>query len=114
MDRPAMDVAAVTVGAPDPRQLATFYQRLLGWAITASEPARPGFPAQDGWAQLRPPAGTAQPRLNFEYEAHYARPDWPSAAGRQHITAHLDIAVRDLGTAVAWATEAGAPLAGLQ
>jgi len=104
----------VTIGAPDPRELAAFYGRLLGWAVTASDPARPGFPAEDGWAQLRPPPGEPGPTLNFEYEAEFTRPVWPSAAGAQHITQHLDIAVTDLEGSVGWALEQGATLADYQ
>ena len=113
-ERPRMEVTSVTIGAPDPRQLAAFYQRLLGWTRSAEEPARPGFPSEDGWAQLRPPAGETGPTLNFEYEAHYVRPVWPSTAGEQHITVHLDIAVSDLGATVDWAVAAGATLASYQ
>ena len=109
-----MQVTSVTIGAPDPRELASFYERLLGWTVTALESARPGFPAEDGWAQLRPPTGQTGPTLNFEYESHYVAPVWPSEAGSQHITQHLDIVVTDLGEAVAWATEQGATLAGYQ
>ena len=111
---PRMDVTSVTISAPDPRGLAAFYAGMLGWPVAAEEPARPGFPAADGWAQLRPPDGAIGPTLNFEYEAQYSPPVWPSEAGRQHITAHLDIAVTDLAAAVAWAVEAGAVLAGYQ
>jgi catechol 2,3-dioxygenase-like lactoylglutathione lyase family enzyme len=114
MARPLMQVRAVTIGAPDPRELAAFYERLLGWTIVAIEPARRGFPAEDGWAQLRPPPGQTGPTLNFEYEAHYVAPVWPSEAGSQHITEHLDVAVSDLDGAVAWATEKGAKLADYQ
>jgi len=108
---PRMDVTSVTISAPDPRHLAAFYARMLDWPVVAEEPARPGFPPQDGWAQLRPPAGQTGPRLNFEYEAQYTPPVWPSEAGKQHITGHLDIAVVDLDAAVTWAIEAGAILA---
>ena len=111
---PVLDVVAVTIAAPDPRELAAFYERMLGWTIVASEPARPGFPPQDGWAQLRPPEGRGGPTLNFEYEEHYAAPTWPSAPGRQHITAHLDIVVADLDESVAWALATGATLAEYQ
>lgn len=111
---PRMDVTSVTIGAPDPRTLAAFYARLLGWPVAAEEPPRPGSPPEDGWAQVRPPAGVAGPTLNFEYEAHYTRPAWPSEAGRQHITEHLDIAVEDLDAAVAWAARAGATEASCQ
>jgi len=109
-----MAVTSVTIGAPDPRELAAFYARMLGWRVTASEPARPGSPPEDGWAQLKPPAGATGPTLNFEYEAQYTRPVWPSEPGRQHITQHLDIAVADLDGAVAWAVEAGAIVADFQ
>ena len=108
---PRMDVTSVTIGAPAPRELAAFYARMLDWPIAAEEPARPGFPPEDGWAQLRPPAGKIGPTLNIEYEAEYTPPVWPSEPGKQHITVHLDIAVQNLNTAVAWATEAGATLA---
>ena len=52
--RPPMAVTSVTIGAPAPRDLAAFYAQLLGWTVTASEPARPGMSPEDGWAQLRP------------------------------------------------------------
>jgi len=72
--RPPMAVTSVTIGAPAPRDLAAFYAQLLGWAVTATEPARPGMPPEDGWAQIGPPAGEDGPRLSFEYEAKFTRP----------------------------------------
>jgi catechol 2,3-dioxygenase-like lactoylglutathione lyase family enzyme len=112
--RPAMAVTSVTIGAPAPRDLAAFYARLLGWPVTASEPARPGMPPEDGWAQLRAPAGSNGPTLNFEYEEKFTRPVWPAIAGGQNATQHLDIAVGDLAEAVSWALAAGAVLADVQ
>jgi catechol 2,3-dioxygenase-like lactoylglutathione lyase family enzyme len=112
--RPAMEVTSLTIGAPNPRELAAFYARLLEWTVTADDPPRPGGPPEAGWAQLRPPEGRRGPTLNFEYEAEYVRPVWPSEAGRQHITQHLDILVEDLDAAVAWAVAAGATLADFQ
>jgi catechol 2,3-dioxygenase-like lactoylglutathione lyase family enzyme len=109
-----MDVAALTISAPEPRELARFYARLLGWPVAVEERAQPGRPPEDSWVQLRPPAGKAGPALNFEYEPHYTPPVWPSEAGQQHITVHLDIVVGNLETAVAWASEAGAVLAAYQ
>jgi catechol 2,3-dioxygenase-like lactoylglutathione lyase family enzyme len=106
-----MRVNAVTIGAPDPRALAAFYRRLLGWVQSAEEGPQPGGPPEDGWAQLRPPDGETGPTLNFEFEAVYRPPVWPSVAGEQHITAHLDIEVENLDAAVGWAVEAGARLA---
>ena len=112
--RPAMAVTSVTIGAPAPRELAAFYARLLGWPVTATEPARPGMPPEDGWAQIQPPAGKEGPTLNFEYEAKFTRPTWPAADGAQNATQHLDIAVGNLDETVRWALAAGAILADVQ
>ena len=114
VDRSPMAVTSVTIGAPDPRGLAAFYARLLGWPVTASEPARPGMPPEDGWAQTRPPTGQGGPTLNFEYEAKFSRPVWPAADGGQNATQHLDIAVASMDEAVRWALEVGAILADVQ
>jgi catechol 2,3-dioxygenase-like lactoylglutathione lyase family enzyme len=109
-----MDITSLTIGAPAPRELAAFYARLLDWPVAVDEAAPPGSAPEDGWAQLRPPAGRIGPVLSFEYEAEYRTPAWPSEPGKQHITVHLDIAVDDLGAAVAWGTQAGARLAEFQ
>ena len=109
--QPAMAVTSVTVSAPDPRELAAFYARMLGWSVVQEYPARPGEPPEAGWAQVRPPAGSVGPRLNFEWEAQYAPPVWPSKADQQQIMEHLDIAVNDVDEAVAWAISAGARVA---
>jgi catechol 2,3-dioxygenase-like lactoylglutathione lyase family enzyme len=110
-----MLVTSVTISAPEPRELAAFYARMLGWPVTASDGPRPGAPPEDGWAQVRPPEDSAGPTLNFEYEeAGYLAPVWPSEAGKQQIMEHLDIAVSDLDGSVAWAIEAGATLADYQ
>lgn len=106
-----MEVSSVTIGAPDPRELAAFYARMLGWAVVDEYPPEPGAPPESGWAQVRPPVGGTGPVLNFEYEAHYVPPVWPSEAGEQQTMEHLDIAVHDLDEAVAWAVAAGATLA---
>jgi catechol 2,3-dioxygenase-like lactoylglutathione lyase family enzyme len=64
---PSLRVTSVTIGAPDPRELAAFYARLLGWTVTVSDPPRPGYPPGDGWAQLRPSSGEGGPTL-AEYQ----------------------------------------------
>jgi catechol 2,3-dioxygenase-like lactoylglutathione lyase family enzyme len=92
-----MRISATVLGAPDARELAAFYERLLGWTRVADEP---------DWVMLRPPGGG--PGLSFQTEASYRRPVWPEAAGEQQMMMHLDIAVEDLGAGVAWATAAGA------
>jgi catechol 2,3-dioxygenase-like lactoylglutathione lyase family enzyme len=103
MEQPSLRVTSVSIAAPDPRVLAAFYSRLLGRPVTTTEPARPGFPPEDGWAQIRPPEGAEGPTLNFEYEAGFVPPVWPSVEGRQQLQTHLDIAVDDLDAAVDWA-----------
>lgn len=114
MTQPRMRVAGVVIGAPNPRALAAFYARLLGWTVVDEAGPRPGAPPEDGWAQLRPPSGGAGVSPSFEFEADYVPPVWPSAAGEQQIMTHVDIAVEDLDEAVAWAVAAGATLAACQ
>ena len=111
MPHPVMTAGAVTVAAARPRELARFYAALLGWEVVAEEPARPGRPPQDGWAQVEPPAGAPGMTLNFEFDEHHRRPVWPSVEGEQSASQHLDIGVDDLDAAVAWALEQGATLA---
>ena len=111
MTQPRMRVSGVVIGAPNPRALAAFYERLLGWALVDQAGPRPGAPPEDGWAQLRPPSGTPGVSLAFEFEPDYAPPVWPSVADEPQIMAHIDIAVEDLDEAVAWAVGAGATLA---
>ncbi len=101
MDRPKLRITSVTIGAPDPGELARFYGELLGW---------PGE-FEENWAQLQGPTNGGLSTLNFEVEKAYIRPTWPSAAGEQQIMEHLDIAVDDLDKAVAWAEGLGATLA---
>jgi catechol 2,3-dioxygenase-like lactoylglutathione lyase family enzyme len=102
-DRPRLRVSATVLGAPDPRALAGFYERLLGWTRVADEPE---------WVMLKPPSGGSG--LSFQYEAHYLAPVWPAEPGRPQMTSHLDIAADDLDAAVRWALDQGATLAGHQ
>lgn len=110
MASPRLRVTSVSIHAPDPRALAAFYQRLLGWTRLKEEGPRPGSPPEDGWAQLKPPEGEAGPTLNFEYDPVYVPPVWPSVPGEQQLMTHVDIWVEDLDAAVAWAVEQGARL----
>jgi catechol 2,3-dioxygenase-like lactoylglutathione lyase family enzyme len=111
VQRPPMRVSGLVLAAPNPRELAAFYERLLGWSVTREEGPRPGFPPADGWAIMRPPPDATGVSLAFEYDADYVPPVWPSVSGEQQIMEHLDIAVEDLDEAVAWAIDAGATLA---
>ena len=89
----------VVIGCPDPRELATFYERLLGWARFTDKP---------GWVQIRPPViGTG---LSFQLEEDFIAPAWPAEHGAQQMMMHLDIATDDLDAAVARALELGAQL----
>jgi catechol 2,3-dioxygenase-like lactoylglutathione lyase family enzyme len=112
MRGPRMRVSSVVLRAQDPRALAAFYERLLGWTVVESYGARPGYPKDDGWAMLRPPSGAIGLRgLSIQWEPDYVPPVWPSAPERQQMMLHLDIAVEDLEAGVAWALETGASLA---
>ena len=98
-------LTATVLGAPDPKALALFYQRLLGWPIGSDEP---------DWVTLRPPGGGAC--LSFQLEVDHVPPTWPAGAGDgdQQMQLHLDIEVDDLDASVATAVEAGARVAVFQ
>ena len=101
--RAAMRLTATVLGAPDPRALAGFYQRLLGWGLGSDEP---------GWVTLQPPGGGVG--LSFQVEGAHVRPTWPAGPGDQQMQMHLDIEVDDLEAAGAQAVAAGAVLAEYQ
>lgn len=109
-----LQLTSVTIGAPAPRELARFYAQLLNGQIIADDPPRAGMPESAGWAQVRTESDFGKITLNFEYEAAWHTPVWPSVEGRQHITQHLDIRVDDLDEAIAWAIECGAREADFQ
>jgi catechol 2,3-dioxygenase-like lactoylglutathione lyase family enzyme len=99
MERPQIRVNAAVIGCPDPRELASFYEQLLGWIRITDEP---------GWVQIRPPViGMG---LSFQTEESFIAPVWPSEHGAQQMMMHLDIATDDLDAAVGLALELGAHL----
>ena len=98
-----MRLTATVQDTPDPRGLARFHQRLLGWPITSDGPE---------WVTLRPEDGGAG--LSFQLEADHVPPVWPAGPGDPRMQLHLDIEVDDLDAAVALAVEAGATVAGFQ
>ncbi|MEO6701623.1 MAG: VOC family protein [Jatrophihabitantaceae bacterium] len=100
---PRLSLSGVVLDAPDPRELAGFYQRLLGWQVQQDEP---------GWVKLTSPDGGAG--LSFQEESDYRRPRWPAGPGDQQMSVHLDIAVDDLAAAGQHAIAAGAVLAEFQ
>jgi predicted enzyme related to lactoylglutathione lyase len=101
--QPSLQLTAPVFDAPDPRALAEFYGRLLGWTIATDEP--------DG-VTLRAPDGVRG--LSFQLEKAYVRPIWPAGPGDQQMQVHLDIEVDDLDAAGAHAVALGAVLADYQ
>jgi catechol 2,3-dioxygenase-like lactoylglutathione lyase family enzyme len=98
-----LTLAATTISSPDPRGLADFYARLLGWPMTE---------ASDGWVELSNPDGG--PGLSFHDERAYEPPVWPAQPGRPQMQVHLDIEVDDLERGVAHAVGSGAAVADFQ
>jgi predicted enzyme related to lactoylglutathione lyase len=100
--KPTLTFTAVVLDAPDPRALAEFYSRLLGWPIRTDEP---------DWVTVRSQSGSG---LSFQREDAYVRPTWPAGPGDQQMQMHLDIEVDDLQAGVAHAVQAGATVADFQ
>ena len=94
---PGVTFTASVLGTPDPRGLARFYQRLLGWPLRDDT---------DEWATLRPADGGTG--LSFQLETDHMPPVWPPEPGAQQMQLHLDLLVEDLTAAGAVAEEAGA------
>ena len=101
--QPRMTLSTVVLDAPDARELADFYRRLLGWEVKVDE---------GDWVMLRRPDDGMS--LSFQTEPFYVRPVWPGAAGEQLMMLHLDIEVDDLGEAGAHAVAQGAVQAEFQ
>ncbi|MET8834433.1 VOC family protein [Micromonospora sp. NPDC004540] len=102
-ERPRMTLTATVLDSPDARELAAFYERLLGWSRRDDEP---------DWVTLVAPAGGAG--LSFQTEPAYVRPVWPAGPGEPQMMAHLDIKVDDLDAASAHAVSVGATVADFQ
>ncbi len=105
---PRLQLTSITIGSPAPRILARFYAALLDGVLTADDPPREDESEDSGWAQIRTTSDYGRITLNFEYEAAWQTPVWPSEQGKQHITQHLDIRVDDLELAVDHAIACGA------
>ncbi len=96
-------LTAAVLDTPDPRGLARFYQRLLGWPLGTDDPE---------WATLVPEGGGAG--LSFQLEEDHVPPVWPAHDGDPRMQLHLDIEVDDLAAATALAVAAGADVAEFQ
>lgn len=97
---PGLALSATVLGAPDPRSLADFYRRLLGWDVVEDEP---------DWVMLRPPSGSTG--LSFQAEPNHVPPTWPAGPGQQQIMRHLDLRADDIEAACEHAVTCGAVLA---
>ncbi|SCL65338.1 VOC family protein [Micromonospora chersina] len=102
-ERPRMTLTTTVLDAPDARELAGFYERLLGWSRDEDEP---------DWVVLAASGGGAG--LAFQTEPAYVRPVWPAGPGDPRMMAHLDIKVDDLDAASAYAVSLGATVADFQ
>lgn len=93
----SLKLAAFAIDCPEPRRLAEFYGRLLGWEIDEAE-------TDDDWVELADPAGGAP--LAFQRDPGYRPPSWPSRDVPQMM--HLDVRVTTLDEGHRRALEAGA------
>lgn len=93
----ALRLAAVASDCPNPRALAGFYGRLLGWRIDESE-------SDDQWVELVDPGGST--RLAFQFAPEHLPSTWPKPERPQMM--HLDVRVADLDEGHARAMAAGA------
>ncbi|MFZ0322826.1 MAG: VOC family protein [Actinomycetes bacterium] len=94
----------VVLDAPDARELAHFYARLLGWRVFNESPE---------WADVAP-SEDAGYNLAFATERNYVRPVWPTVEGQPQMSIHLDFGVDDVDEAVAHAVACGAEIASYQ
>jgi len=101
--QPFVRLETVNIDCADARAMADFYGHRLGWKVTLRD---------DGFILMRDPSGGTG--LSFQERADYRPPVWPEEPGQQQKMIHLDIRVRDLEEAVAYALAGGARLADFQ
>lgn len=103
-----IDVLTYVLDCPDPRALAEFYGRLLGWRIDDTDSPDGAQPdgAEAGWVDLVHPAGRGT--LAFQPDPEFRAPTWPDRSRPQ--MAHIDIRVADLRAAHEHAVAVGARL----
>jgi catechol 2,3-dioxygenase-like lactoylglutathione lyase family enzyme len=77
------------IGCGDAWELAEFYASLLGWTVVDRSERVPG-----AWALVRSPTG--EHKIEFQREEPFVPPVWPTVAGEQQMSMHLDIAVEGL------------------
>ncbi|GGT10612.1 VOC family protein [Nonomuraea spiralis] len=80
---------------PEPRALAEFYSRLLGWPVTYED---------EEWVVVED--GGSPKRLAFQRAPDHRPPSWPDPARPQQL--HIDVTVTDLDRAEKQVQEIGA------
>lgn len=90
-------LAAYAIDCPDPRGLAEFYGRLLGWNIDENQ-------SDESWIELASPEGGVP--LAFQADPDFQPPTWPDRERAQ--MAHLDVRVESLSAGHERALAAGA------
>ncbi|WBB60755.1 VOC family protein [Streptomyces sp. WMMC500] len=90
----------LVLDCPRPRELAAFYQALLGGEVDRADRR---WSLDDDWSTLHLPDGGV---LGFQRSGDHRPPRWPDPAHPQQV--HLDIAVDDLEAAERDALAAGA------
>ncbi|MER6980388.1 VOC family protein [Streptomyces carpinensis] len=94
------DLQCVVLDCPDPRELADFYQSLLGGTVNQPDPR---WELGEDWATLHTASGLV---LAFQRVAEYQPPRWPDPSRPQQF--HLDFGVDDLDDAQGQVSALGA------
>jgi predicted enzyme related to lactoylglutathione lyase len=103
-----IDWRGVCLDCFDAEEMAVFYGRLLGWAVTGRDtPADRRGGA--GWVGMQDPKGGVG--LSFQAEEWYRPPTWPEEKGHQAKMIHFEMSVDDLDAAVAEVIAAGGRIA---
>ncbi|NGO71298.1 VOC family protein [Streptomyces boncukensis] len=76
-------MGVVVLDCPDPKALAEFYARVLGWQVVPDEERA------DEWVEVADPGSGC--RLAFQASPGYLPPRWPSLERAQQL--HLDFDV---------------------
>jgi predicted enzyme related to lactoylglutathione lyase len=98
---PIATFALVALDCPDPRELARFYQQIVGGSIKAES-------ASEDWVRLQTDTGCD---IGFQRDLNYQAPSWPDGSPQQ---AHLDFDVSDLEVGTKAVVALGALLAETQ
>jgi catechol 2,3-dioxygenase-like lactoylglutathione lyase family enzyme len=93
----------VVLDCPDPRGLAAFYGKILGWVVVDDD---------DDWVTLRDTSDPAAGKVGiaFQLATDFVAPTWPLNDVPQQL--HLDLDVADMAVAEAAVLAAGATATG--